>query len=167
MIYRLKDGGFEFMDDHNRVGRLRELLREKLGEEIAECFDDVVADLTSDHEEAALEYIQKKLLHPLNIMNSMLADKDFSQTIPDAVKSCKLPSKPDSRVIIPGQRKTQFPDKCCRNSRTDPHTTSYNGSTFSMEKESILRRSAYGLQESAHTPFYQWNEQQGNRSDNR
>jgi hypothetical protein len=87
MIYRLRDGGFEFMDDHNRVGRLRELLREKLGEEIAECFDDVVADMTSDHEEAALEYIQKKLLHPLNIMNSMLADKDFSQTIPDAVKS--------------------------------------------------------------------------------
>ena len=42
-----------------------------------------------------------------------------------------------------------------------------NGSTSSREEESILRRSAHGIQESAHAPFHQWDEQSGDRRNHR
>jgi len=87
MIYRLRDGGFEFMDDHNREGRLRELLREKLGEEIAECLDDLIDDLINDCENAALEYIQRKLLHPINILSeTVIPNIDTLRTNPNALR---------------------------------------------------------------------------------
>ena len=60
---------------------------------------------------------------------------------------------------IPGQMLSQLP--------ASKRPNLYNGNTFFLEKESILRRSIYGLQESAHPPFHQWNEQQGNLRDHR
>ena len=87
MIYRLNDGTYEFMMDNERQAKLHDLLRDKLGEEIADCLDDVIDDLINDCENAALEYIQRKLLHPINILSeTVIPNMDTLRTNPNALR---------------------------------------------------------------------------------
>lgn len=87
MIYRLNDGTCEFMMDNERQTKLHDLLRDKLGEEIADCLDDIIDDLINDCEDAALQYIQRKLLHPMNILSAtVIPNIDVLRTNPDDLK---------------------------------------------------------------------------------
>jgi len=64
-----------------------------------------------------------------------------------------------ARDTIAGRKLSQYPAR--------KGAFLYNGRTSFSEEESIMRRSVYGLQESAHSSFHQWNEQPGDRGDHR
>ena len=86
MLYYLKDGSTQFLTDDNREDRMRDMIREQMGDGMAECFDDLIFSIHTELEEKADEYLSEKSDLLCDRIDSILYHFDDYLKAPESLK---------------------------------------------------------------------------------
>ena len=91
MVYRLDNGRSEFMTEDNCVYRLRDIIYEELGDDMARCFDKVLSVVQNDLEEQAIKKIEE---HCASVVQQL---EEYMKKC--SVKTCDSIAKVQAEIV--------------------------------------------------------------------